>query len=179
MSAGAYNEAIVFVARETGWTLEYIRSLPLREFNALIRELKYQRDMDNYREAANAAMITAALASLLSKKQYRLDELIGEAPERKEEATNLALKTLPKTIKLADGFEYPLAPVTMNTLAKMEEKIGEDYAKTLEKGSAIAVRHFMFLCLKDGMEARHPGVTEEIVGELLTPDVLAKINVKE
>ena len=78
-----YNEHIVFLTRETGWTLDYIRSLPLLEFNALIEELQYQKSLDDYKLTHNAALIVSALVSTRQRRITPRD-IIGEPPQRKD-----------------------------------------------------------------------------------------------
>lgn len=75
------NELVAFLARETGWTLEYIRAIPLSQLNALVEELRYQKAMDEYKAAYNAALIVATLAST-SKRKVKPQDIIGPPPER-------------------------------------------------------------------------------------------------
>ena len=81
------DELIVFLMREFGWTLEYtvrlVTTLPINKLNALIAEAKYQKDMENYQNAANSAMIIANWASAQSKdKKYKVSDFIGSPPKR-------------------------------------------------------------------------------------------------
>lgn len=78
------NEAIVFVIRETGWSLEYIRALPIGTFNQFLKELRYQKKVDEYRNLRGFAMALANWAS--SKKRgvkFRIEDFIGDEPTRK------------------------------------------------------------------------------------------------
>jgi len=79
------DELVVFLMREFGWSLEYtinlVQTLPVKKLNALVRELRYQKAMDDYKQAANTAMIVACLAS--SKQRRRsVKDIIGQPPRR-------------------------------------------------------------------------------------------------
>lgn len=82
MRSADYNEAIVFIARETGWTLEYIRSIPLAALKSFLAELRYQKAMDEYRAAANTALVICTMANLWSKGKYKTSDFLGEPPMR-------------------------------------------------------------------------------------------------
>ncbi len=78
------DELIVFVIRETGWTLEYVRELPLDDLFALVKELSYQKAIDEYKMALNFAMVISNWATAMSKhKRYRPTQFVGEPPDRK------------------------------------------------------------------------------------------------
>lgn len=83
----------MFLVRETGWTLEYIRELPVRKYYALLEELSYQKALDDYRTAYNSVLIVSAL---ISTKQRRVTptDIIGHPPQRtkKEESIWLLAK---------------------------------------------------------------------------------------
>lgn len=76
-----YDEAIVFIIRETGWTLEEARNLTVDEFSLLVSELSYQKAVDDYKLARNAAMI----ACMWAKKGTKVTDFIGQCPEREKE----------------------------------------------------------------------------------------------
>jgi len=75
------NESMVFIARETGWTLEYIRNLPLKTVRTLVNEIAYQKRVDEYKEAYNFAMVICALVSNREHPVMPID-IVGEPPKR-------------------------------------------------------------------------------------------------
>ncbi len=89
------------------------------------------------------------------------------------DTVNLAASLKTNKMKLADGKEYELAPVTLNTIADMEERFGENYAEMLKKGSPKAVRYFLYLSLRNSLKASYPEITEELVGDLVLFDTAA------
>ena len=77
------NETIVLIARETGWTLEYIRSLKLSEVNQLIKEIRYQRSVEEWKMMRAVALAVASWASSQQKgRRYRPEDFCGECPKR-------------------------------------------------------------------------------------------------
>ena len=76
-----YDELVTFIIRETGWTLEYVRKLHPKDLYPLVEELSYQKAVDDYKLAYNAAMI----AGMLAKKGTTIQGLIGEPPTRRKE----------------------------------------------------------------------------------------------
>lgn len=87
MGSTEINELIVLLIRETGWSLEYIRSLPIDDFYALVQEIAYQKALDRYEQMKNAAMIVATLASS-DRHKYSVTDIIGPPPERTQEVTH-------------------------------------------------------------------------------------------
>lgn len=80
------DDVVVFLMREYGWELEYttnlVRTLSVKKLNALIDETQHQRAIDDYRQAANSALIVACL---VSDRHHRkgVKDIIGRPPERK------------------------------------------------------------------------------------------------
>lgn len=77
-----YNELIVFVIRETSWSLEYVRSIPYDQLLALTNELVYQKAVDEYKRDYPLATLLAVLTS--DKNKHRKPEdFLGKSPQRK------------------------------------------------------------------------------------------------
>ena len=76
------NELIVFVIRQTGWCLEYIRAIPFAQLQALAAELRYQKEIDDYRRTADFAMVIANWASAQGKRKFSMNDFMGEIPKR-------------------------------------------------------------------------------------------------
>ena len=169
-----FNEAIVFVVRETGWSLEYIRNLPILELYALVDELSYQKAIDEYRQQCCFAALKVTLINLWSKSRVSVSELVGEVPKRKEHrmvGKILAEGTKPQKLTLADGQEYELAPMTLNILIQVEDKFDKSYFDLVNSRRMNHIRHIVYLRLK----GKYPELTEEKVGELVTVAVLTEI----
>ena len=84
MGDAEINEAIVFIARETGWSLEYIRALPNADLILIIREMKYQKSVDEYRALRGFAVTLAVWGNSQPNKTktYRVEDFIGDEPKR-------------------------------------------------------------------------------------------------
>ncbi len=88
-----------------GWTFDYscefIKKTPVKKVRAFIDELEYQKSVEDYRLASNAAMIITIWANAQSKKRYRVTDFIGPPPQRKISKEKLVrategIITLPK-----------------------------------------------------------------------------------
>ena len=80
------DELIVLFMRRFGWTLEYtvnlVNTLPLNKLQVLIKEVKFQKALEDYEVARNFAMVIANWASAQGKKRYRISDFIGSPPRR-------------------------------------------------------------------------------------------------
>lgn len=86
------DELIVFLIRETGWTfpetLRFVTETPIKKLNKFVEELQYQVAVDDYKLAANFAVIVATLASSKQRK-YKVQDIVGQPPTRKVEPGEL------------------------------------------------------------------------------------------
>lgn len=168
------NEAISLIARETGWTLEYIRSLPVRYFQVLVYEFTFEKSLETYRDAYNAAMVVCALINSKSH-HYKVEDIIGYPPERRDmEETNLGQIPKMNTIILADGKEYTLSPLDVNMMADIEDK----FNKSLEELIIPPIRMKVVRALLFARIQPNCDMTEEQLGKLLTDDVLIATRTK-
>ena len=103
------KEAICFLIRETGWSLEYIAGLPLIKFYALVEELRYQRACDDYKEAFNFARLQATLCSDKTHR-YGAEDFIGSPPERNERRINLT--DFPKVARVVGHRRDTIKPIS-------------------------------------------------------------------
>lgn len=79
------DETVVFIIRETGWSLEYIRKLPLDTIRRLVEELRYQKALDNHRFLTGIGIALATWASSRAKtRRYRPEDFVGLEPTREQ-----------------------------------------------------------------------------------------------
>ena len=83
------NETIVFIIRETGWTMEYTRmivgSLSVKKLKSFVDELRYQKAIDEYRLLRAVAVAVAVWASSQSQgRSYAPEDIIGNQPTRED-----------------------------------------------------------------------------------------------
>lgn len=80
------DEVVVFLMRQFGWTLEYtvdlVKTLETGKLNALIKEVQYQKALDDYATASNFAMAVATWASAQGRRRYKVADFIGRKPRR-------------------------------------------------------------------------------------------------
>ena len=83
--------------------------------------------------------------------------------------TDILAEAKPKTIILADGNEYTLPPLTLNTLANIEEMLGCGIDKLQEQFNtkmATTLRNLLYAMLREN----YPKLTLEQAGKLVTMD---------
>jgi len=160
-----YDELIAFVIRETGWSLEYTRNLPLYYLHALVEEFRYIREQEAYERAHNAALIVCTLASSQTRR-YKPCDIIGEPPKRSCMTTK-KLTREPKIyyLKLLDGKEYELPVLNVNVLADLEEAFQqglEGISELFQTRQFSALRKAIYVLLH-----RKYDLTEDKIGELI------------
>ena len=99
MEPNRYNELIVFVIRETGWSLEYIRQIPYAQLTILVSELSHQKAVDVYNRNHPLGIIAAILASDANHKR-RAEDFIGRPPQRKGKGDDLWEQAKKEGIKI-------------------------------------------------------------------------------
>lgn len=161
------DAAITLIVKETGWTLEYIRSQPVSYLQALLNELSYQESLESYRGIYNSAMVVCALINS-KERHYKPEEIIGERPERRTMEDILAKPPKVETITLADGKEYKLSPMNLNVLSEVEDK----FDKPINDLFSGSIRMSVFRALLFARIKRNYQMTEDQLGELVTDDVL-------
>ncbi len=71
-----------------GWTFEYtcefVKKTPIKKVRAFMAELEYQKSVEDYRIAANSAMIITIWANAQNKGNcYKIAKYIGNPPQRR------------------------------------------------------------------------------------------------
>ena len=76
------NEAVVLLAREFGWTLDEIGKLELSQLNSILREIAYQKRLDDYVASYRFAFLASVICNLMSKEKVSPEDFIGLMPKR-------------------------------------------------------------------------------------------------
>ena len=99
------DELIVYLCRVLHWSfdesLKFVRQTPLKKLNAFVKELQYQKSVEDYRQAANFASIVCTLASS-RQRIYKVQDIIGQPPAREPEHEALKQAAEKAGIKLED-----------------------------------------------------------------------------
>ena len=163
------NEQITLIARETGWSHEYIPAHYYCHLLTICGEIIYQRESEDYQRLYGSAIIVCTLASSKTH-HYRPEEIIGHRPERRVmESNNLAKPIRLDNITLADGKEYKLAPLTANIMAALEDQFDKSIDELF--GAKLRMKVFRALVFAR-IKPNYPDMTEEQVGDLMTDDVI-------
>ena len=100
------DELIVWLCLTLGWTFpeahRFVTETPVKKLNTFIEELQYQVAVDDYKLAANFAVIVATLASSKQRK-YKVTDIVGQPPTRKAEPDKLKKSADKAGIKMPEG----------------------------------------------------------------------------
>lgn len=161
---------IVEVARQTGWSLEYIGRLPLGQFLGLVRILGYQQQLESYRIEWRIGQVLATLTSSKTHKTSPKD-FVGEPPKLEEVTFTMTGKVQPEKVTLGDGNIYELPQLDVNIMEAVEEEFDEAWDILLAHPRAKVIKAILHYMLK----AKHPDLTREQVGALLTTKILGVV----
>jgi len=163
------SELAGFVVSQTGWTLDYVGSLPLSQLKALGYELYYQKALRDYEASAHTISLQLAMARLAGDKHNRnVKDVLGEPPRHIEQR---GLFVAERTIVLGNGKSYLVRRINLNMMAAVEEKFGDSFGKLIEGNRMTVIRHLLYLMLHED----NADLTEERVGQLVTIDIINKV----
>ena len=70
-------------------------------------------------------------------------------------------------IKLSDGNEYRVNPLTLGMMGKLEDKFGQSFSKIMSDPWAKHIIYIMFLSLSD-----YPNLNEQKIADMATPETI-------
>jgi len=79
------SEAIVYLARKLGWTLDRIGLLTPEQLNDLLAEVHYQEIVEDWKADLRAASIMATILNCTPRKDrkvYKATDFVGSFPKR-------------------------------------------------------------------------------------------------
>lgn len=102
------DELIVYLCLVCHWTFDYackfVSETPLRKVRAFVKELQYQKSVEDYRIASNFAMGICTWANAQKKgNHYKISDFIGQPPQRAGHKNKLANAAEKANIKLPTG----------------------------------------------------------------------------
>lgn len=165
-------EAKVLIAREMGWTLEYIGQLDRHTAVNLVAIIRHQRAAEHYALARLFAMQSATYANSVSKRRFHIHDFVGHEPKELKGVTALTQKkTQPITIALADGNRYELDPMNLNVMEEVENHYDKMWTELFStKGVRMGHIKYALWCI---LKRKYPDMTLEAAGDLLTSTVVA------
>ena len=166
------SELIAFLARHTGWTLEYIGQLPVRVALRLYAEIKHQRDIEEYRTATYFAMCICTWANAVSKSRHKMSDFIGREPPEIQHKGVTALVTKDKIFKLtlSDGSEYEVGPLTAAAMDEVETKFDKSFVELFGgENVRVGVVTYTLWCV---LKRKYPELTEADFSDRLTAKVI-------
>jgi len=165
------SELIGYLARTTGWSLEYIGQLPARTAMGLYSEIRYQRAVEEYRMASYFAMCICTWANAVSKRHHRTSDFIGREPrEPKHKGVTIMAKQTVFKLTLSDGSEYEVGPLTATAMDEVETKFNKAFVELFGGDNVrVGVITYTLWCV---LKRNYPDLTEEDFGQRLTAKVI-------
>jgi len=101
------DELIVSLCLICHWTYpeacRFVNETPIKKVRAFVKELQYQKAMEDYRVASNAALIIATWANAQKKgNHYQVKDFIGQPPQRADTPDRLKAAIEKANIKLPE-----------------------------------------------------------------------------
>ncbi len=95
-----------------------------------------------------------------------------------EQKEDILLIKNPKIVKLADGEEYTLSPLNLNTIAAIEEEFNSSFQEVSNQFWGEETKRFPVLrkLLYIFLRGNHPNLTIDRVGELVEPAQFEEVN---
>ncbi len=100
------DQLIVYLCLTLGWTFEYacdfVKNQDVKKLQTFVKELQYQKSVEDYRYASNFAMALSVWANSLKKgNHYKVSDFIGQPPQREGYKPKL------KRIAEVEGIKMP------------------------------------------------------------------------
>lgn len=101
------DSTIVYLCLVCHWTFpeacKFIKETPIKKVRAFVEELQYQKSIEDYKVAANSAMIITVWANAQKKgNHFKITDFIGQLPQRPGTKGELT-KAAENIIKLPTG----------------------------------------------------------------------------
>ncbi len=95
-----------------------------------------------------------------------------------EQKEDILLVKTPKIVKLADGNEYTLSLLNLNTIAAIEEEFNSSFQEVSNQFLNEEIKRFPLLrkLLYVFLKRNHPNLTMDKVGELVELSQLEEVN---
>ena len=98
------NEEIVYLLRKTNLTLREIGKLSPAKFSAILKEVSYQENIDEYRRQHSVALLLAAIYNTIPRQQgskiLKASDFLQKMPERNAKKDSLDKMAEDRGIKL-------------------------------------------------------------------------------
>lgn len=158
---------VALVAREMGWSLEYISQLSLNRLVGLYNYLSYQRQVELYRLEYRLGQMMCILASDKHHK-YKPNQFIGNEPKETEVKVSMVREKKFHNLILGDGNAYEVTELNANMMEAVEDEFEKGWAELLGNPRTRVVKALLHQMLLP----KHANLTRDKLGDILTPDAM-------
>ena len=164
---------VAMVARETGWTLDYIGRLPIKVFLPLANQIYSQKQADIYRVEYRIGQVICALVNT-RQHMHKPEDFIGERPKILEVTKLMTTKKgEPEKfpVVLADGNTYNFPMLDTNMMGAVEEEFDKGWTELFSNPR----RKFIIAVVYQMLKEDYPDLTVHKVGKLLNAKVVGGV----
>jgi len=144
------------------WQYKDLGQVPASDFLAMVREVNYQRRVEQYPLLQIMAQVVCVLVNSKTSK-HRPHEFIGDEPKR--EVQKRMVKKDNYEILLGDGEVYTLSVLNANMMEAVEDEFDKSWAELFGPTTRIKVIKSMLLQM---LKPNYPDMDMERVGKLMT-----------
>ena len=146
-------------------TLTELGQIPAYDFLAMVREVEYQRRLEQYAIIYRLAQIMCILTNSKQTKN-KPEQFIGGEPKREER--RMTKKKGTYSIVLGDGKTYTLAILNANMMEAVEDEYDKSWAELFNNARVKVIKSMLLQMLKPN----YPDMTMDRVGTLVTTKIL-------
>ena len=151
----------IYLARHLGLSVNDLGQVPAYDFNAMVREVDYQRRLEQYPLLQALGQVVCALVNDKTHR-HKPAEFAGDEPKREEGRKMTKIKTY--EVVLGDGETYTLAILNANMMEAVEDEYDKSWADLFQNARVKVVKSMILQMLKPN----YPDMTMERVGVLVT-----------
>lgn len=159
----------IYLARHLGISMQELGQVPAFDFLAMVREVDYQRRLEQYPLLRAIGQVVCALVNDKTHK-HKAAEFVGEEPKR-EARRKMATKDTYEVV-LGDGQTYTLATLNANMMEAVEDEYDKPWSELYGANARVKVIKSMLLQM---LKPSYPDMTMERVGTLLTTKTMAAL----
>lgn len=155
----------IYLVRHLGLPLDEIAQISIRDFQAMITEVDYQRRLEQYPILRTLGQVVCALVNDKIHK-YKPADFVGEEPKQEEVKTMVTKDKY--EITLGDAQVYNLAILNVNMMEAVEEEFDKSWSELFANTRVKVIKSMLWQMLLPN----YPTMSKDQLGKLITTKVL-------
>ena len=159
------REYKLYLARHVGISLEQLGQMPALEFWATVREIEYQRRLEQYGIIYQLGQIMCILTNTKTARN-KPEQFVGGEPMREDRRKMSKKETY--DVLLGDGQTYTLAVLNANMMDAIEDEYDKSWSELFQNARMKVIKSMLLQMLKP----KYPDIDMDKVGVLVNTNVL-------